>query len=134
MDLTCFLIDDDEDDHEIFAMALEEVNKNYRCITALNGQNALEKLNTDKTLVPDFIFLDLNMPVMNGKQFLQELHNFPLPRPVPVIIYTTSSFQKDIEETRQLGAAHFLVKPSSIEELSSKLSRLFKKQVFSFLI
>src|SRR6188768_1302113 len=102
MDLTCFLIDDDEDDHEIFGMALEEVNKNYRCITALNGQDALEKLNADKTLVPDFIFLDLNMPVMSGKQFLQEIHHFPLPHPVPVIIYTTSSFQKDIDETKQL--------------------------------
>jgi len=134
MDLTCFLIDDDQDDHEIFAMALESVDKNYNCITAVNGQDALEKLNTDKTFIPDFIFLDLNMPVMNGKQFLQEIKNLTLPHSIPVVIYTTSSFQKDIEETKKLGASHFLVKPSSIEELSGKLSLLFQNQAVSYLI
>ena len=132
--LTCFLIDDDEDDREIFIMALEGCNSAHRCVTATNGKDALQKLNADPIGIPDFIFLDLNMPIMNGKQFLKERSEIAHIAAVPVIIYTTSSYEKDIQEAQQLGAAHFLIKPSSIAKLEKILSRLFQNEVRSFIL
>jgi len=131
-DFVCLLIDDDFDDHEIFAIALNDADKTYKCVTAKNGVDALEKLNTDETFIPDYIFLDLNMPLMSGKQCLKELKKIPRLSHTPVIIYTTSSYEKDIEEVKKLGAAHFLVKPSSIDSLTQILSKLFQKQGLSF--
>ncbi len=131
-EVSCLLIDDDADDREIFGIALEDVDKACKCITAVNGIDAFEKLNDDKTFIPDFIFLDLNMPLMGGKEFLREIKKTPCLSHVPVIIYTTSSYQKDIEETKLLGAAHFLVKPSNINRLTQILSGLFQKQLLSF--
>ncbi len=123
--LTCFLIDDDADDREIFTTALEDVDKNYKCLTALNGKDALEKLKGDETLIPDFIFLDLNMPIMTGKECLQEIKNIQRLNATPVIIYTTSSHPKDIEETKQLRASHYLIKPPCMIKLTKILSDFF---------
>lgn len=130
--LTCLLIDDDSDDREIFAIALEDTDKIHKCIAAINGKDALEKLNDDETFIPDFIFLDLNMPLMSGKQFLQKIKKIPRLNHIPVVIYTTSSREKDIEETKQLGATHYLTKPSRIDTLTKILSALFQKQYDSF--
>ena len=79
--LICFIVDDDEDDREIFAIALQDADKSYKCLTAINGKEALEKLKSDETLIPDFIFLDLNMPFMSGIQFLVEIKKVPLAGP-----------------------------------------------------
>jgi len=133
-DFTCFLIDDDPDDREIFALALEEADQTYKCITASNGIDALKKLNTDLSFVPDLIFLDLNMPVMNGKQCLNEIKKIPRLSDIPVIIYTTSSYVQDIEETKQLGASHYLIKPSNIRTLTNCLTELLKRDNPPFLI
>jgi len=130
--VTCFLIDDDDEDREVFIMALEDVDKVHKCVTAINGKDALQKLTESEDFIPDFIFLDLNMPVMNGKQCLKELKKIARLGSVPVIIYTTSSYEKDIDETKQLGAAHFLVKPYEITRLSKILSNLFQKPILSF--
>lgn len=130
--ITCLLIDDDLDDQEIFAMALQDVNETFSCQTANHGKQALEKLNAHAALHPDFIFLDLNLPFMSGKQCLQEIKKNPGICHIPVIIYTTSSHNKDIEDAKQLGAAHFLIKPSRIDYLTKILSRLFQKNNLPF--
>lgn len=131
---TCFLIDDDADDREIFCIALEDTNKGFNCITSPNGKDALNKLMNDDTFNPDYIFLDLNMPVMNGKQCLQEIKKIPRLASVPVIIYTTSSYIKDMEEARELGATHFLTKPSRIDKLTKLLVELIENKDLPFSI
>lgn len=131
---TCFLIDDDPDDREIFAMALEDAHKSYNCVTAKNGVDALEKLNSNEKFVPDYIFLDLNMPMLSGKECLKELKKISRLSHVPVIIYSTSSYEKDIEETKQLGASYFLTKPSSIKVLTDILTRIIEKQDSPYLL
>ncbi|HYV90331.1 MAG TPA: response regulator [Chitinophagales bacterium] len=131
-DRICLLIDDDEDDQYIFGLALEDADKTYKCITVSNGIDALKKLNGDPAFIPDFIFLDLNMPYMGGKQCLQEIKKIPRLSHVPIVIYTTSSYEKDINEAKQLGAAHFLIKPPDIGILSQILSVLLKNQPLSF--
>lgn len=123
---TCFLIDDDEDDQEIFALALREADASIRCVTANDGVEALHKLEQDKTFVPDYIFLDLNMPLMNGKECLREIRKHTHLRDVPVIIFSTSSEPRDIEETRRLGANDFITKPPLISSLSRQLAEFFK--------
>lgn len=120
-----FVVDDDIDDRELFKEALLEVDRNIDCATAEHGEEALEILNSDffKTN-PDYIFLDLNMPRINGKQTLREIKKIPRYAEVPVIIYSTSSSKKDIEESIALGASRFYTKPSSFEELRQMLQKL----------
>lgn len=125
---TCFLIDDDPDDREIFALALENINDSCKCITANNGIKALEMLDKNPDAVPDFIFLDLNMPYMSGSECLKQIRKIPHTANIPVIIYTTSSYSKDIESTKQLGASHFMVKPTAISGLSKMLSEILERR------
>ena len=128
--IICFLIDDDSDDREIFAIAAE--NTSASVITAINGVDALNKLNSDPAFIPDFIFLDLNMPYLSGIDCLAQIKQISHLNEVPVIVYTTSSYEKDAEKTKRLDAAHFLVKPTSLNILTSKLSSIFTRQDLPF--
>lgn len=109
-EFTCFLIDDDADDREIFLGVVEAVAPAIRCVTASNGQEAINRLKS-KEIKPDLIFLDLNMPLMNGKQFLKACSELDGCKQIPVIILTTSSDHKSIEETMALGASDYITKP-----------------------
>ena len=116
-------MDDDEDDTEIFCMALMEADPAIDCRTASNGLEALRMLK-DAAFVPDYIFLDLNMPLMSGKEFLQEIRKEGHLQEVPIIIYTTSASQKDIQDTMELGASSFITKPPRISVLAEKLAEV----------
>lgn len=124
---TCFLIDDDVDDQEIFIMALDQLDMQFHCTVANNGNEALQKLKRESVL-PDYIFLDLNMPRMNGKECLKELKKNERLQNIPVIIYTTSSSKADMEDTLKLGAAGFITKPFSLKELTDTLTLFFQKE------
>lgn len=126
-DITCFLIDDDIDDLEIFAIAIAEMGRPVICTTANDGMDALEKLRQDETFTPDYIFLDLNMPRMNGKQCLVEIRKIERLTHTSVVMYSTSALQRDIDDTLQLGASHFLTKPTSISKLTETLQQLLQK-------
>ena len=128
----CFLIDDDEDDREIFALALENANTDYSCITAKNGIDAMEKINSAAVFAADFIFIDLNMPYMSGRECLEQIRNNPKTAGIPVIMYTTSSYSKDVEETKALGATYFLVKPPSLGALTTALKNILHGTTLPF--
>jgi CheY-like chemotaxis protein len=125
---TCLLIDDDLDDQEIFTLALQHVNKHFICISMASAHDALIHLNTLENALPDYIFLDLNMPRMNGKEFLREIKTLDHIKGIPVIIYSTSSLANDIKESRELGAADFITKPFSMIELIDTLRSFFEAQ------
>jgi len=118
-----FLVDDDIDDHEIFKSALAKVDADLALLTATNGFEALHVLSTSNPL-PDYIFVDLNMPRMGGLQFLKEIKQTETLKNIPVIIYTTSSNPGDIAKTRELGALSFVTKPSRFSELCNFLQSL----------
>ena len=118
-----FLVDDDKDDREIFIEALAEIDNSFKCYTAENGEDAINKLHVD-SFVPDFIFLDLNMPRMNGRECLVEIKNITRLEDIPVIIYTTSSLQKEREELVKLGASMFITKPANFRELCHSLKQV----------
>jgi CheY-like chemotaxis protein len=108
------LIDDDEDDHEIFRAALDKVG-GFNCTTLDNAQEALDRLK-EGALQTDLIFLDLNMPVMNGEQFLREIKQDQDLNVIPVVILSTSSQRVAIEHTRALGAQGFFSKPDKFDD------------------
>lgn len=120
-----FLVDDDIDDHEIFKSALQKVGEDLALLTATNGYEALNVLSTASTL-PDYIFVDLNMPRMGGLQFLKEIKQTDTLKNIPVIIYSTSSNPSDIAKTKQLGAISFITKPSRFSDLCNILQSLIK--------
>lgn len=123
---TCLLIDDDHDDQLIFTLALKQVSGSILCVTADNGLDALQKLG-QASFLPDYIFMDLNMPGMNGIECLLKIKDLEHLRNTPIIIYTTSSNQRDMMETHALGASAFITKPCHISDLSEKLHEVFRR-------
>ena len=115
--LQILLVDDDEDEHFLFERTLNEIDEHIDHYHAYGGQEMLEMLGRCDH-GPDFIFLDLNMPKMDGKQCLWELKSH---FKIPVVIYTTSRHQKDIDDAKSIGAECFLVKPYSLSVLKSSL-------------
>jgi CheY-like chemotaxis protein len=114
-DFTYFLIEDDPDDQEFFCSALEAVSPGSQCITAVNGHQALEMLRTGRVKA-DVIFLDLNMPLMNGFQFLEEIKKSPEFTEIPIIVLSTSSDQISKQKSLRLGARNFLTKPHKFSD------------------
>lgn len=123
--ITCLVIDDDEDDQEFFLLALRKMRSSLTCQFANDGQEALEKLKKDTSFSPNYIFLDLNMPGMSGKQCLTEIKKIAHLQHTPIFIYSTSSDSRDIAETRRLGADEFITKPTQVNLLTDQLSKLF---------
>lgn len=116
-----FLIDDDPDDRDFFCEALEEVAADILCYTAVNGRKALSQIINKEIETPDVIFLDINMPQMNGWQVLSTLKQYEPYESVPVIMYSTSSHPEDIEKARQLGALCLFTKPNDYNDLKKAL-------------
>lgn len=117
------LIDDDEDDREIFISALGDAAPDVKSTTMDDASNALDQL-IKKDLTPDVIFLDLNIPRMNGQQFLMEIKKHQSLQHIPVIILSTTSHATTIEIVRELGAHAFITKPGIYEDLVSLLKSL----------
>ena len=124
---TFLIVDDDSDDYDFFCEAVSEIDSEARCFTAINGEDALKKLRIMAPQLPDFIFLDLNMPRMDGRECLLELKKDIKLRNIPVIIFTTSSAQKDIDDTMATGATYFLTKPSDFQSLRNTIQFVMNK-------
>ncbi|MEJ7646438.1 MAG: response regulator [Chryseolinea sp.] len=117
------LIDDDEDDQEIFLTAAKEVSGRVKCTSLFDAREALKKLEIGE-LVPDVIFLDLNMPVMNGQQFLTEIKKKLRLKSIPIIIFSTTSNDDTIVRMKALGAHDFITKPNRYDQLLEILKKL----------
>lgn len=118
-----FLADDDEDDRMMFGEALSEAAPHAILKTAGDGEKLLSLL-AESTTLPDLIFLDLNMPNKNGVETLRELRQIRRLASVPVLIYSTSNNDVDIEDTYKLGANLYAEKPYSYSDLVQLLGEL----------
>lgn len=114
------LVDNDPDDFMIFSRALQHTGVPTECRHATDGQAALELLEHMEQL-PRFLFLDINMPGMNGMELLSIMERSPRLRDIPVVMYSTSRSPRDIEDARLLGAWYYLVKPATLPELQEAL-------------
>ena|ERR1700733_16088508 len=109
--ITILLIDDDADDRKLFFEAAHEFDETITCVGASNGQDGLLYLKDQSNALPDFIFLDLRMPGLSGRNCLKEIKTDPRLGAIPVIVYTTSREVEESIELKKLGAAHFMSKP-----------------------
>jgi DNA-binding response OmpR family regulator len=123
-EIVFFVVDDDADDRYIFIMALRCIRYKTKCITAKSGEDALELLRKNEEFTPDFIFLDINMPRVDGKECLVEIRKIERLKKVPIYMYSTSLAEKDRTETLSLGADDYFVKPYSIKILIDILSKI----------
>ena len=123
------LIDDDDDDQFIFLTALENVAPDRHCDISNNALEAFQYLRA-RGEIPEMIFLDLNMPMINGFEFLLILKSDPRFSPVPVIIFSTSDNPEDQARAKELGALQFITKTADIELLKKDLRFIFNKTEF----
>lgn len=107
--ITVFLIDDDLDDQEIFSFILSEAYPQAQCVFADDGLYALEKIQ-DVSFSPHVIFIDINMPRLNGLETLKELKQLERFANTPIYMYSTSDENTVVEESKKLGASGFIKK------------------------
>lgn len=131
---TVLLIDDDTDDQEIFSYAMMQADPAVACVFANDGILALEKIHADESFIPDYIFIDMNMPRMNGQQCLSEIKKIDRLKNKPVYMYSTSAEPGLVADNLKLGAVEFLVKPADIRDLTDLLRRIVKHRVVTLLL
>lgn len=122
--LNIILADDDESDRSNFMDALEESRIKTVVFAVKDGVELMDHLTNDDTPVPHLLFLDLNMPRKNGLACLKEIRQSEKLKDVAVAIYSTSSYDKDIEETFQHGANVYIKKPMDFNLLKAVLDKV----------
>lgn len=121
--LNILLIEDDMIEIMKLNRTISTLNLNHNIIEANNGEDAL-KILEKKDNLPDIILLDLNMPKINGIEFLSILKKDNLLKYIPTIILTTSNNQKDLLECYKIGVAGYVIKPLKYEDYVSKIEKL----------
>ena len=119
--MTLMLVDDSATMRKITALALK--TESYDCVEAENGQDALSKLSAQKI---DFFIVDVNMPVMNGFEFVKELRNIMNYKDTPVVFLTTETEQDMVSKGKAAGANAWIAKPFKNEELIQLVKKLAK--------
>lgn len=114
------IVEDDVDDQLFFFEAIASIDPSYECAAVGDGMEALDHLNNTNTL-PSIILLDLNMPLMNGYEFLEKVKKIYEFRDIPVIVFSTSTLSNDAEKAKRLGAQRFYTKPRDVKELKQML-------------
>ena len=121
--LNIFLADDDDDDRLLFCEALDELETDTRVTTFENGVDLMANLIDKEIALPDMIFLDLNMPLMNGEECLTDIKQEPALSDIPIVIYSTSLDPHMAEILLEKGANRYLQKPKSYTQLKASLER-----------
>ncbi len=125
-DKVILLVDDDQDDIDMFHEAVREINSALKCITAGNGKVAIDLLNKAAQL-PDLILLDINMPVMDGFECLKRLKQSKNLQALPVAMYSTAANHQEIKHALELGAFHYYKKPSDFKEIIKCIKSALQK-------
>ena len=120
--MTILNVDDDLEDIEIFCDAVRDIDPSIICLSARSADEALQILNSDIEL-PEYIFLDINMPKVDGNVCLQQIKNDRRLNHIPVIMYSTYTRKSDMQTYRELNAG-FLVKQNSYNELVRELRKV----------
>ncbi|TEB44526.1 response regulator [Flavobacterium circumlabens] len=121
------LADDDQDDRDFFADAAADLHLKFPVEFCKNGLELLNRLFDKNLIIPDIIFLDLNMPIMSGFETLQQIREHVLFKDIPVIaIYSTSAAEEGIRSTFGLGANAYIVKPTDFNDLKKLLKKVIE--------
>src|SRR5688572_13766314 len=117
------LVEDDRDDQSLFCESLTELHPGFICEMANDGPHALEMIAQNTFY--DYIFIDLNLPKMDGFQVLETIKQTTLVQNVPLIVLSSTKRQSDIDRCYELGATSFFSKPSSFTELVDVMREAF---------
>jgi len=120
------VVDDDQDDLDVFLKAARSIENKIDLLCFQRGEQVLDFLNHNK-FIPDFIFLDINMPVMDGQECLKKIRQRWHQNERCVIMYSTSNDRGEIKKYYELGANAFMQKPHSFAELKNMLQQIFNK-------
>ena len=126
--MNVLLVDDDNDDVELFKDAIHELSPDIVCWFAKDGEQGLKLLREELLVLPDYIFLDVNMPVMDGRECLSNIKNDSRLRGIPVFMYSTTSNDKEISLMKELGAKDFVIKPPRFDLLVDLLKTVLLKK------
>lgn len=123
--LTIFYLDDDRDDLYFFEETLKKINGEHELHTTRAGQELLQLLESPPPH-PHLIFVDLNMPGMDGFEVLDRIRNRAQSKPAPIIVFTTSQDRESALRCKDLGADMFVSKPDDYQSLEKVLKGLLK--------
>ena len=110
------LVEDDRVDAMTVKRALKDLKITNRLVHALNGEEALNLLRVGSNGNPCVILLDLNMPKMNGVEFLKVVKADDVLKSIPVVVFTTSQEEQDVDESFRLSVAGYIVKPADYKK------------------
>jgi len=126
--MTILAVDDDSEDLELFSDAITIINPNFKCIKARDGFEALSILENTR---PDVLFLDVNMPKMNGKECLNEIRKVHSLREIPIVMYSTGINPNELPfYTKQ--RAHVLQKASNFTDTIHSLKNVLNQNNLLF--
>lgn len=124
-DYTIFYIDDDQEDLEFFTEIVDNIDNSTAVVTLNNGQALLNALNNPPP-TPHLIYLDINMPGLNGLELLKIVRESSKYDDLPVIIFSTSSDDVTIQKSRELGATYYLPKIGVFDKLKKSIEHTLK--------
>jgi two-component system response regulator len=120
---TILIVEDSEDDYEATMRAFKRTNLKNPILRASSGTEALSILR-ESNAHPGLVLLDLNMPGIDGRRILAIIKSDPVMRKIPVVVLTTSSDERDVEECYTLGANTYIQKPVDLDGLFAAIQRL----------
>jgi CheY-like chemotaxis protein len=118
------LVEDDSVDAMTVKRAMRDLKVDHSVIHLVNGEEAMKYLTSPDMEKPFVVLLDLNMPKMNGIEFLKVMKTYPELKTIPVIVLTTSKEQRDILGSFELGASGYMVKPVDYSKFVEILSKI----------
>jgi len=124
--LIIYLADDDHEDRQFFMDALDGIPLQTEVTHFDNGLDLMDKLFCDDTL-PDIVFLDLYMPIMDGFECLMDIRNFKKFDEIQIVVYSTSFRQREVNQLKNDGANQYLKKSSSFKELKKLINKSLHK-------
>ena len=119
-------VDDDPDDRELIRNAIFEIDPSYSVAVATNGKEALQYLaRAEESEFPCLVILDINMPVMDGKQVVVEMKKNEKWSQVPIVVFSTSSHPSDLSFCEKYGV-ELVTKPANFRQIANEAERLLQ--------
>ena len=121
--INILLIEDDADDIELLEEALKSNKISYQLTSIKEGDKVMSYLRAD-ILVPDIIVLDFNLPKLHGREILSLIKSSEKFGTVPLVVLTTSASKEDISFAKDMGANHYITKPTSINDFNRAVATI----------
>lgn len=116
--------EDDDEDFNLTERAFKKLRLSRKIVRVKNGQELIDYLRNGKSPRPDLVLLDLNMPIKDGREALQEIKSDERLKDIPVVVLTTSNSEEDVAHTYHLGVNSFIRKPFRHKELADMVRDL----------